>query len=284
MNKKNRFFILLVLVLTLSVTVLSVAAEDATAFSKDNPITIKIGASPAPHAEILKAAEPALLEKGIVLDIVEFTDYVLPNVALEDGSLDVNYFQHQPYLDDFNKSYSEKNSDWTTLVSLLPVHFEPMGLYGGKTAKLEDIADGAKIAVPNDTTNEARALLLLEAQGLIKIAEGKGLQATKIDIVDNPHNIEVVELEAAQVPRSLADVDFAVINGNYAIDAGLSSDDMLAHEATDSEAAKTYANILTIREGDEGRPELQALAEVMKGKEVSEFITNEYKGAVIPMF
>lgn len=259
-------------------------AQTEASFSKDNPVTIKIGASPAPHAEILKAAEPALLEKGIKLDIVEFTDYVLPNTALEDGSLDANYFQHQPYLTDFNKKYSEQNANWTNLISLVALHFEPMGIYGGKTSKLADVADGAKIAVPNDATNEARALLLLEAQGLLKIEEGKGLDATKKDIADNPHNIDIVEVEAAQVPRSLQDVDFAVINGNYAIEAGLTADQMLAQEGTDSEAAQLYANIIAVREGDETRPELVALAEGLQCQEVKDFMEKTYGGSVVPMF
>lgn len=253
-------------------------------FSKENPITVKVGASPVPHAAMLESVKDELTEIGINLEIVEFTDYVLPNMSLEDGSLDANFFQHQPYLDDFNQSESEKNADWNTLVPLAAVHFEPMGLYKGKTDSIEKLADGAKIAVPNDPTNEARALLLLEANGLLKIAEGKGLEATAKDIVENPKKIEIVEIEAAQVALSLQDVDLAVINGNYALDAGLTMDDAIAQESKDSDAAVKYANVLVVRDGDQMLPQLIAIADALTSDAMKTFIEETYKGSVAPAF
>ena len=207
--------------------------------------TITVAATPAPHAEILQVAKEVLAEQNINLEVKEFNDYVLPNTATESGEVDANYFQHTPYLDDFNAE------NGTHLVPVAAIHYEPFGIYAGKTASLDALADGAKVSVPNDTTNEARALLLLEAQGLIKIKEGAGLTATKLDIVENPKNLDIQEIEAAQLPRTLTDVDIAVINGNYAIEAGLKVSDALAVEAQDSEAAKTYANVLVVKEGNE---------------------------------
>jgi D-methionine transport system substrate-binding protein len=265
-------------------TVADAAAGSQPAFSKDNPITLKIGASPVPHAEILASIKDALAEKGINLEVVEFTDYVQPNTALEDGSLDANFFQHFPYLEDFNKTRTAEDPTWTELVPLVYTHFEPMAIYGGKTKSLADIKEGAKIAVPNDATNEARALLLLEANGLIKIAEGKGLEATAKDITENSRKIEVVELEAAQVARALADVDLAVVNGNYALDAGLTADDVLAQESADSEAANKYANLVAVRAGDENLPQFKVFVEVITSDTVKKFIEDTYKGAVAPVF
>ena len=192
--------------------------------------------------------------------------------------MDANYFQHQPYLDDFNAQ------NGTTLVTVATVHFEPFGLYAGKTASLEELKEGAKVAVPNDTTNEARALLLLEAQGLIKLKEGAGINATKIDIVENPLNLEIVELEAAQIPRALQDVDIAAINGNYAVGAGLSLKDALAVEAADSLAAQTYGNVVVVKEGNEESEKTKALVEVILSEEVKTFINDNYDGAVVPVF
>lgn len=260
------------------------AATAEPTFSKENPITLKIGASPVPHAEILASIKDALAEKGINLEVIEFTDYVQPNTALEDGSLDANFFQHFPYLEDFNKTRTAEDSTWTELIPLVYTHFEPMAIYGGKTKSLADLKEGAKIAVPNDATNEARALLLLEANGLLKIAEGKGLEATAKDITENSKKIEVVELEAAQVPRALADVDLAVINGNYALDAGLTAADVLAQESVDSEAANKYANLVAVRTGDENLPQFKVLAEVITSDAVKKFIEDTYKGAVAPVF
>ena len=253
-------------------------------FSKENPVTIKVGASPVPHAAMLEAIKDDLAEMGVVVEIVEFTDYVLPNMSLEDGSIDANFFQHQPYLDDFNASESKKDSSWTTLVPLVAVHFEPMGLYKGKTASIDDLAEGATIAVPNDPTNEARALLLLEANGLIKIAEGKGLEATAKDIVDNPKKIKIQEIEAAQVALSLQDVDLAVINGNYALEAGLTTADAIAQEAKDSEAAVKYANVVAVRDGEQALPQFIALAQALTSDAMKTFLEETYKGSVAPAF
>ena len=237
-----------------------------------------VGASPAPHAEILEAARPVLEEKGYTLKIVEYTDYVQPNLALDAGDLDANYFQHYPYLEQFIAENGSK------LASAGKVHYEPFGIYAGKTATLDALADGAKVAVPNDATNEARALLLLEAQGLIKLTEGVGLNATKTDVIENPKNLDILEIEAAQLPRSLQDVDIAVINGNYAIDARLKVSDALAVEASDSEAAVTYGNVVAVQEGKENDPAIQALMEALTSDTVKEFMETTYEGAVVPLF
>ena len=238
--------------------------------------TIKVGASPTPHAEILNVAANELKAKGYELEIVEYSDYVQPNLALESKDLDANYFQHKPYLDDFNK---EKG---TSLVPIAFVHYEPFGIYAGKTKAMKDLKDGAIVAVPNDTTNEARALLLMQDQGLIKLKDDAGLTATRRDIVDNPKKLEIEELEAAQLVRSLPDVDVAIINGNYAILGGLKVADALAVEADDSVAAATYANVLVVRAGDENRPELKALADILRGEKVRDFMKAKYEGAVLP--
>ncbi|MCL2035526.1 MAG: MetQ/NlpA family ABC transporter substrate-binding protein [Oscillospiraceae bacterium] len=243
------------------------------------PVKIVVGATPTPHAEILEVVKPLLAAQGYELDIREFTDYVQPNLTLENGELDANYFQHQPYLDDFN----DKND--THIVTLTTVHYEPFAIYPGKTASLDVLPDGAQVAVPNDTTNEARALLLLEAQGLIKVKPDAGLEATINDITENPKNLKIVEIEAAQLARSLPDVDVAVINGNYAIQAGLNAaTDAIAAEDKDSLAATTFANILAIRAGDENREDLKALAEALRSEEVRAYIQNTYEGAVVPTF
>lgn len=248
--------------------------DDAPALPK-----IVVGATPVPHAEILEVVKPILAEQGYELEVREFTDYVQPNLTLESGDLDANYFQHKPYLDDFNV----KNS--TNLVSFITVHYEPFAIYPGKTASLNDLPDGAQIAVPNDTTNEARALLLLEAQGLIKVRSDAGLEATVNDITENPKNLKIVELEAAQLARSLQDVDAAVINGNYALDAGLNAaTDAIAAEDKDSLAATTFANILAIRAGDENREDLKALAAALNSDKVKAYIESTYQGAVVPTF
>ncbi len=239
---------------------------------------ITVGASPAPHGEILEAAKPLLEKEGYALKIVEYTDYVQPNIALEDGELDANYFQHLPYLEQFNKEQG------THLASAGAIHYEPFGIYGGKVSSLDELSEGATVAVPNDTTNEARALLLLEAQGLLKLKEGAGLDATRNDIEENPLNLDILEVEAAQIPLSLQDVDIAVINGNYAIDAGLKVSDALAVEASDSEAAVTYGNVVAVREGDEENEKTKALLDALKSDEVKSFIEDSYDGAVVPLF
>lgn len=247
------------------------AAKTETEASK----VIKIGASPSPHEEILNALKDEFTAEGYTLEVVPFSDYVLPNKALANGELDANYFQHLPYLEEFNK---ENKLD---LVSAGPVHYEPMAIFKGKTETLSALKDGAKIAVPNDTTNEARALLLLQDNGFIKLDEKAGLNATKKDIVDNPKNFEIVELEAAQIPRSLGDVDIAVINGNYAISAGLNLDDALAKEEADSLAAKTYANIIAVRAEDKDSEKTKAIMKVLVSPKAVEFINKNYKGAVV---
>ena len=241
-------------------------------------VTLKIGATPAPHAEILEVVKGILAEQGITLEIVVFNDYIQPNTAVEDGSLDANYFQHITYMNEFNVS------DGTHLVSVGSVHYEPFGLYAGKTASLDALADGAQIAVPNDTTNEARALLLLQQEGLITLKEGAGITATKADIVENPKNLDIVELEASQLPVRLADVDMAVINGNYAIDAGLKVADALAIESADGEAGVAYANVLTVKEGRENDAAIQALFAAMCSDEVKAYMEETYGGAVVPVF
>ena len=240
--------------------------------------TIKVGATPAPHAEILEVAKGILAEQGITLEIVEFNDYIQPNLAVESGELDANYFQHITYMNEFNVS------DGTHLVSAAEIHYEPFGLYAGKTASIDELADGAQIAVPNDTTNEARALLLLQQEGLITLKEGAGITATKADIAENPKNLDIVELEASQLPVRLGDVDMAVINGNYAIDAGLKVSDALAVESADGEAAQAYVNVLAVKEGRENDPAIQALVEALKSDEVKTFMDETYEGAVVPMF
>ena len=242
-------------------------------------LTISVAASPAPHAEILAVAKEILAAKDITLDIQEYSDYVIPNNVVEDGTVLANYFQHTPYLDSFN----EENG--THLVSVGAVHYEPFGIYPGKSSDLANIADGATIAVPNDTTNEARALQLLAAQGLITVRDGAGLTATVNDITENPHNVKIEEIEAAQLPRTVQDVDFAVINGNYAIEAGFSvGKDALATEDASSEAAQTYANVLVVKEGNESDPAIQALYAALTSDKVKDYINSTYDGAVVPIF
>ena len=237
-----------------------------------------VGASPAPQAEILEAAKPLMAEKGYDLQVMVYSDYVQPNNALDAGDLDANYFQHLPYLESFNEQHGTK------LVSAAAIHYEPFGIYAGKTASLEEVADGAVVAVPNDVTNEARALLLLEAQGLITLKEGAGLEATKNDIAENPKNLEIMEVEAAQIPRVLPDVDLAVINGNYAIEAGLKVSDALAIEDAESISATTYGNVLAVREGEEETDKTKALVEVLTSEEIKTFMDETYEGAVVPLF
>lgn len=239
--------------------------------------TITIAASPTPHAEILEAAKPILAEQGWTLEITEFDDYVLPNQVVDSGELDANYFQHIPYLDEFNEQQG------TQLVNAGGIHYEPFGIYPGTKKSLDEVADGDVIAVPNDTTNEARALLLLQDNGLITLKEGAGLTATKQDIVENPYNLEIQELEAAQVPRVVEEVAYAVMNGNYALQAGFSvKNDSIAYESSDSEAAKTYVNVIAVKEGNENNEGIKALIDVLKSDEIKQFINDTYDGAVIP--
>lgn len=241
--------------------------------------TITVGASPTPHAEILNAAKDVLAEQGWTLEVVEFTDYVQPNTALVDGDLDANYFQHIPYLNNFNK---ENGAD---LVSAIEMHYEPFGIYPGKTATLEELADGATVSVPNDGSNETRALLLLQDAGLIKLKDGidPTSDATKLDIVENPKNLDIQEIAAEQLPRSLEDVDLAVINGNYALQADLNAkEDSLITENPDY--AKVYVNVVACRSGDETSDKITALKEALQSDAVKQFIDDTYKGAVVATF
>lgn len=250
------------------------------AASKEDDKTITVAASPTPHAEILNKAVKPLVEKdGYKLVVKEFTDYVQPNTATEDGEVDANYFQHKPYLDNFNK---EKG---THLVSVEGIHFEPFGLYPGKTKELKDLQDGATVAVPNDATNEARALLLLQDAGLIKLKDPKDINATPKDITSNLKNLQFKELEAAVVPTVIKDVDIAALNGNYAIQAGFDpTKDTLVTEKAGGLAAKTYQNILVVKEGNENTAKTKELKKALKSDEVRDYINKNYKGAVVPVF
>lgn len=256
------------------------AAEESTEAAGgtvESKGTIKVAASATPHAEILAAAKPILAEQGWDLEVTEFDDYVLPNEVVESGEMDANYFQHVPYLDSFNE---EKG---THLVEVGKIHYEPFGIYPGTKSSLDDIADGDVIAVPNDTTNEARALLLLQDNGIITLKDGAGLEATVNDIAENPYNVEIQELAAESVARVADEVAYVVLNGNYALQAGFSvAKDALAYEKSDSEAAKTYVNVIAVKEGNEDSEKIQALVDVLKSDEIKDFINEKYDGAVIP--
>lgn len=241
-------------------------------------VTVKVGASPAPHAEILAVVQDALAEQGYELEIVEFTDYIVPNEAVESGEIDANYFQHITYMNNFNAEHG------THLISVGAIHYEPFGIYAGKTASLADLADGAQIGIPNDPTNGGRALLLLQEQGLITLPADCGLEPTVLDILDNPHNYKIVEMEAAQLPRSLDSLDVAVINGNYAIQADLSVADALAIESADGTAGVAYANVLTVKEGNEENEAIQALLAALQSDAVKTYMEETYGGAVVPVF
>lgn len=280
-------FLTLALSLALTLSLAACGSSGSTEPSGSAPasgeeaetITLKIAASPTPHAEILEQVKPILAKQGIDLVITTYSDYPIQNTVVDEGEEDANYFQHTPYLEQFN---AENGTD---LVSAGKIHYEPMGIYPGKTATLEDLPDGATIAVPNDATNEARALQLLAAQGLITVRDGAGLTATVNDITENPHNVKIEEIEAAQLPRTVQDVDFAVINGNYAIEAGFSvGKDALATEDASSEAAQTYANVLVVKEGNESDPAIQALYAALTSDKVKDYINSTYDGAVVPIF
>ena len=246
-------------------------------FAADDAKTITVAASETPHSEILEAAKPILEEEGYDLEVTVFDDYVQPNEVVESGDFDANYFQHIPYLNSFNE---EKG---THLVNAGGIHYEPFGIYPGTKSSLDDIADGDTIAVPNDTTNEARALLLLQDNGIIKLKDGAGLEATVNDIEENPYNVEIVELAAEQVARVAEETSYIVLNGNYALQAGYSvSKDALAYETSDSEAAKTYVNVIAVKEGNENSDKIKALVDVLKSDEIKDFINEKYDGAVIP--
>ena len=254
-------------------------AEEPAADEPAETVTLKVAASPTPHAEILAQVVDVLAEQGIDLQITEYGDYVIPNTAVEEGDEDANFFQHTPYLEQFN----EENG--THLVSVAKIHYEPMGIYAGKTASLEELPDGAVIAVPNDVTNEARALLLLEAQGLIEVDDEAGLNATPNDITSNPNNLQFKELEAAMLPQTIEEVDLSIINSNFALQGGLNpAEDALASESADSEAAHTYANIIAVKEGNENNEAVQALVKALQSDAVRDYINETYSGSVLPMF
>lgn len=294
MKMKKLLSILLCAALVLGLAACGTAASDPTAAPESEaPATdaaetpsgelekIVVGASSTPHAEILEAVSGELEALGYELDIKIFDDYVMPNLALADGEIDANYFQHEPYLLNFN---AENGTD---LVSAAAIHYEPMGIYGGSKSSLDELTEGDIIAVPNDGTNEARALLLLQDQGLITLKEGIDAStetATILDIAENPQNLEIVEMEAKNIPHSLPDVAFAVINGNYALQAGLTGNDALASESADSDAAQTYANILAVRAGEEDSAKTQALVTALTSETCRQFIEETYSGAVVPIF
>ena len=267
---KKTIAIILTLVLALSLA--------ACGGSKDDK-TITVAASPTPHAEILKVAAEVLAAEGWTLEITEYADYVVPNTVVDDGEMDANYFQHQPYLDTFNAE------NGTALVSVAAIHYEPFGIYTGTKDSLDGLEEGDKVAVPNDGSNRARALLLLEAQGLITLKEGVGMEATVLDIVENPISLEIVEMEAAQIAGVRDSVALAVINGNYALLAGLNvSKDAIASEDAASVSAQTYANILVVKEGNETTEKTEALKAALFSEEVKTFINETYSGAVVPIF
>ena len=255
------------------------ADTNGDAAANGETITLTVGATPNPHAEILAQVKDDLAAEGIDLVVKEYSDYVVPNTAVEEGDLDANYFQHTPYME---KSNEEKG---THLVSVGKIHYEPMGIYPGTTKTLEELKDGATIAVPNDTTNEARALQLLAAQGLIELKEDAGLNATPNDITSNPKNLQFKELEAAMLPQTASEVDLSVINSNFAMEGGMNpATDSLASEDADSEAAQTFANIIAVKEGHENDPAIQALVKALQSDKVKEYIEKTYSGAVVAVF
>ncbi len=272
--------IIALLAAVLMLTVLTAGCGDKKAAAPATPaadkkVVLKVGATPVPHAEILKAIQPLLAKDGIELKIVEFTDYVRPNVALAEKELDANFFQHLPYLQQFA---ADRKLD---LVSLIAVHIEPMGVYSKKIKSVNEVPNGGIVAIPNDPTNGGRALSILAQAGLIKMKDGVGVKGTVKDVTDNPKKLVFKELEAPQLPRSLDDVTLAVINSNYALEAKLNpTKDALFIEKKES----PYANILAIRKGDEKRPELVKLAKALTSPDVKKFIEDKYKGAVVPAF
>ena len=275
MKLKRRNIVSIAIILSL---VIGSAALTGCGGKDGDDKTIKVGASPAPHAEILKEVESELEKDGYKLEVVEFQHYVQPNKALDAGDIDANYFQHKPYMDEFNAKQE------TELVSIGAIHYEPLGLYQGEKKSIDELAEGDKIAVPNDTTNEARALLLLESEGLIKLKKDAGLTATKQDVVENPKKLEIVELEAAIIPRSMSSVAMGVINGNYALSAGIKEETAITFESSDSAAAKTYANIIAVKKGNEDSEKSKALLKAMTSDKIKKFIEKKYGKAVVPVF
>ncbi len=256
------------------------SSQDVSAESKvvqNEMVTLKVGASPSPHSEILEQVKEKLKEENINLEIIEFTDYVLPNLALSNGEIDANYFQHRPYLEKFNKE------NGTDIVGVAEIHFEPLGIYPGKSTDLNNIPNNAVIAVPNDATNEARSLLLLEELGIIKLNKEAGLNATLIDIVENPKNIKIFEIEAAQLTETLKDVDFAIINGNYAVDAKI-VDSVLKTESREGQACKRYANLICTTYENKDNELVQSLVSALQSEEIKNFINQRYKNQFVPAF
>ncbi|MBQ6273255.1 MAG: MetQ/NlpA family ABC transporter substrate-binding protein [Oscillospiraceae bacterium] len=282
MKKKCTLILSLLLVLAL-LCACGGAAETGKTENTENaqPVKIRVAASPTPHAEILAVAAEILAQEGYELEIVEYDDYVQPNLVVDSGELDANYFQHSPYLESFNAE------NGTQIVSVGLIHYEPFGIYAGKTASLEELPDGAEIIIPNDGSNETRALLLLQQEGLIKLADGinASSNATVYDIAENPKNLKITEMDAAQLARSLPDVDLAVINGNFALAAGLNAaEDALAVEDASGDAAQTYANLLGVKAGRENDPAIQALLKALQSDQVRDYINENYGGAVVPIF
>mgnify|MGYP001458386908 CR=1 FL=1 len=272
---KNRKFVTVSLAAALAIG--TITANGVLVSADAEKGTIKVAASATPHAEILEEAKPILEKEGWDLEVTVFDDYVQPNLVVESGDFDANYFQHIPYLDNFNEEQG------THLVNAGGIHYEPFGIYPGTKKTLDELEDGDTIAVPNDTTNEARALLLLQDNGVVTLKDGAGLEATVKDIEENPKNIKIEELEAAQVSRVKDEVAFVVLNGNYALQAGYSvSKDSIAHETSDSEAAKTYVNIIAVKEGNEDNEAVKALVDVLKSDEIKDYINETYDGAVVP--
>lgn len=275
---KKNFLAMLGLAATLLLTGCGGGGDTSGGGSSDAKLdaTIKVGASPVPHAEILQEIKSDLKDQGVTLEVVEFNDYVQPNIALNDKELDANFFQHEPYLRDFIKEHNEMK-----LKSAGGVHIEPMGIYSKKLTDLKDLADGAIVSIPNDPTNGGRALLLLEKANLLKLKEGVNETATVQDITENSKNLVIQEVEAAQLPRTLEDVDISIINTNFAMNAELNpvKDALFIEDST-----SPYVNVIAVREGDESRPEIQALLKAVKSDKVKKFIEDKYKGSIVPAF
>ena len=276
---RGKFFAAITMALTLLLT--GCGGDSGKAPASDKPaaekeITLKIGATPVPHAELLEQIKPDLKEQGINLEIVEFNDYVQPNIALNDKELDANFFQHEPYLNDFVKEHTD-----VKLKNAGGVHIEPMGIYSKKIKDLAEVADGAKVSIPNDPTNGGRALLLLEKAGLLKLKEGANETATVQDIAENPKNLVIQEVEAAQLPRTLEDVDISIINTNFAMNADLNpmNDALFIEDKT-----SPYVNIIAVRDGDENRDEIKKLLNALTTDKIKQFIVDKYKGAIVPAF
>jgi D-methionine transport system substrate-binding protein len=272
-NLKKIFFLILTSILVL---ILLTGCQDEEIPQVESN-KIRVAASPTPHALILERVKDILKEQGYTLEIIEYKDYIQPNIVVNNGLVDANFFQHKPYLDNFNKENKTK------LVSVAQIHFEPLGIYAGRSSDIKYINNNATIAIPNDASNRARALLLLERNGLIKLRIGASLTASQADIIRNPYGIYIVEIEARQIYKVIPNVDFIVLNGNYALSAGLNVLDALSLEEQDSEAAQTYANIIAVKEGDQNRKAVIALIEALKDKRIKQYINDTFRGSVVPI-